>query len=122
MDKNLIICTTPLQILLAEKIMDVVQGDYTVVIITRHNNDKYQYYSNRIKEKSNSLLYYYLRSITKYSRLWEVLNFKIDFDLFSQEGYRYCFLASIDNPLSLRILSNIKFQELRTFDDGTANI
>ena len=122
MDNNLIVCVTPLQMLIAERIMDIHPADYTTIIIYYDSNEKYNHYIDRIKRKSKKLLSFHVKGDTKLSRFFEIIRFKINFYSYTRQYYEYCFVASIENPFILSILGSVKFNKLHTFDDGTANI
>lgn len=122
MDNNLIVCVTPLQILIAEKIMDIHPGSYTAIIIHYDRNEKYEYYINRIKSKSKYFISCHISGNSKVSRFFEMIRFRFKVNKINERKYEYCFVASIENPFVLSILSSTVFEDIRTFDDGTANI
>ena len=115
--KSLFICLTPLQILIANEIAQKEQ-DVEILVLALSDNNKYNYYYSKINFNKK---YKYLPSTQgKFHTFLSVLKLKKQIHL--HKYYKKVFLASIDNKYVHKILSSIKFNELYTFDDGTANI
>lgn len=117
--RNLIICTTPLQILIGQKITKLkVNEKFDVIVIAQNDNKKYQYYFNLIKQDCESSIYYPLTKrysgLINFSKKLNSLNLDTD--------YKAVYLASIDFVYCHYILSRMNQPEIFTFDDGTANI
>lgn len=117
--KSLIICTTPLQMVIAEKIIQNNQDErFDLITLVVNDNDKYKYYFNRIKHHCNRSLYYQLtgdlKGFVKFIK--EIKNQKFNV------SYTKVYLASIDSSYCQYMLSRSRSPEIFTFDDGTANI
>jgi len=112
-------CMTPLQILIAEKIIMLNSNEsFDLLVVALNDNKKYKTYFERVKKLCVNNLYYvqgkgrlvffdYIRKLKSNN-----LNKKYD-------NY---YLASIDSRHCQYILSKNKNSNIFTFDDGTANI
>ena len=120
--ENLFICVTPLQIVIAKRIIEEKQLQHVGFIILFYNdNPKYRFYINNLKTENYFTIEYLVSSQKKFDRLIEIFKLKLflnQANLSTQNIY----LASIDNSLVHTILSKINFQDLFTFDDGLANL
>lgn len=118
--KSLVICFTPLQMLIAEKII-AQQPSVDLIVIALNNSDKYKYYYNSFQHQ-NVKKQYFLLDIkqSKLAKILSILNFKNNFAI--EEFYENIYVSSIDNKYIHSILSALKFNNLYTYDDGTANI
>lgn len=116
---NLIICYTPLQVLIAEKIIERFPNEhfYGVMIYTVENK-KFRYYAARLERKCNSFLSMY-QSTNRLDLLNGIFYLKRKFN---NRLFDKVFIASINEIYIQFILSVIGFNHLNTFDDGTANI
>ncbi|MDX2372580.1 glycosyltransferase family 52 protein [Psychrobacter sp. PP-21] len=117
--RSLIMCVTPLQMIIAEKIIELNPDEiFDVLVIALNNNDKYKYYFDRLKKTCVASLYYIpdkgVKGFFSYTRKLEIckLNAK----------YQNIYLASIDSRHFQYIISKNKAANIYTFDDGTANI
>ncbi|QIH31568.1 glycosyltransferase family 52 [Sphingobacterium sp. DR205] len=120
---NIIVCVTPLQMLITENIIRKIGGNFIVIIITYDDNAKYHFYYERLKESLAQVKYFHVKSNTKVARFFNILKFKSWFESeIKLNKFQICCVSSIENPFVLAILSSCKYRELRTFDDGTANI
>ncbi len=118
MRMNLIVCMTPFQVLVAEKIIDLYPNDNFFVIMQcrSKNNKKYQHYFNRLKDKVKRAEYREVNG--KLGILLDLIkNFKFYF-----MDINKVFISSIDNIFVHSILSILETSQIYTFDDGTANI
>ncbi len=114
---NLIICTSPLQILIARKIIDLYpEKQFFGLLITKHKNDKFCYYYNKLEEKCIESEYILLNSGIK--RTLKSIELKVK----KKRYFDTVFIASINVSFIHILLSNINFKNLNTFDDGLANI
>lgn len=60
--QNIIICTTPLQMLIAHKIIKTKADEsFDLLVIAQQDNEKYRYYFNRLKKDCKKSLYYTLK-------------------------------------------------------------
>lgn len=119
---NLIICHTPLQVLIAEKIMEKFPNEpfYGVMFTyASYHNQKFQHYWQRLTgkcEKSELFIYPQGGRFSLFSTLYQ-FNKK-----FPQCQFDKIFVASIDDLFVQTFISQLQFNQLCTFDDGTANI
>lgn len=115
---NLIICHTPLQVVLAEKIMEKYPDEqFHIVSYYDIKTEKNLYYFNRIKEKSDKYNEIFIKKGFHFLASLFLCRLKFLF-----KRYDKVFVGSVDAILIHAILSSIKFHSLYTFDDGTANI
>ena len=111
---NLIICKTPLQVLIAEKIIDLYPNErFYGVMFPSVVNEKIEFYATRLKKKCNKFVF-----INNKVKLFIILLFF----KFINISLNNVFVASIDCILPQLIISKNTFKKLLTFDDGTANI
>lgn len=124
--KSLVICLTPLQMIIAEKIIEKnINQEFDLLVISLFDNEKYRYYFNRLKESVNVANYYIYHPSNKIDNLKNFMAFKKFFKHYYPEFKRYenYYLASIDSRHCQWILSLASPEyNLYTFDDGTANI
>jgi beta-galactosamide-alpha-2,3-sialyltransferase len=120
MKRDLYICHTPLQVVIAKKIIQskmdaTIKPDF--VLIPLADTDRFRYYFQSISELCDESIY-----------LNEIRTKRFPFYAhyiarrFRNKEYRCVYLANIDSAQIQLILSFIKFNEINTFDDGTANI
>lgn len=116
---NLIICCTPLQVLIAEKIIERYPNDaFFGVMLTTVKNAKFDFYQSRLEKKCTQFFSMQQHS-ERMQLLKEIISLK---SRFSGKFFDKVFLANI-NELEIQfILSSVNFKQLNTFDDGTANI
>lgn len=117
--RSLIMCVTPLQMIIAEKIINLKsEEDFDVLVIALCDNEKYRYYYNRLKKISLDGMFYSgdvtIRGFLSYIKM--IKNEKID------KKYNNLYLASIDSRQFQYVFSKNKNASVYTFDDGTANI
>lgn len=117
----LYICVTPLQMLIANKLICLKKDQVDVLILTYNFNKKYEYYLNILK----SNLYVKNIDVIKignkniFTRLSTVINIK-KWNIGRQ--YHTAFLASVDNFFVHCVLHYSYIKEVYTYDDGVANI
>lgn len=117
---SLIMCTTPLQMMIAENIIKANSNqNFDLIVITKNDNIKYRYYYKRLANLCNNTLYY-LRT----SGFVDFVKFITRFELSKlDKKYDNYYLSSIDSKHFQYIFSkNYKSSNLYTFDDGSANI
>ncbi|MTB34729.1 glycosyltransferase family 52 [Streptococcus uberis] len=115
---NLIICHTPLQMMIADRIIKECSNEsYYLINYYFKDNHKRKYYFNLIKkecvvteeiqlENTKGLILQSIKQrIKKFNKKFEKV-----------------FVASIDSMFIQSVLSSVTFTELYTFDDGVANI
>uniref|UniRef100_UPI001C0749A6 glycosyltransferase family 52 n=1 Tax=Acinetobacter lactucae TaxID=1785128 RepID=UPI001C0749A6 len=124
-NKNLIICLTPLQMLIMEKILSKKKNrgeDYTFICICYNYNEKYDTYFNRLSKSVDSSFIYKVSSVSKIGRFFDLLNYNKSIVNKLEENFNNIYFASIDNPFVQLILSKVKSNNFISFDDGTANL
>lgn len=116
---NLIICCTPLQVLIAEKIIEMHPNEpFFGVMLSTVKNAKFDFYQTRLEQKCQQFFAMQQHS-ERIQLLKEILYLK---STFRGKEFNKVFLANI-NELEIQfLLSAIKFNELNTFDDGAANV
>ncbi|WP_180173799.1 glycosyltransferase family 52 [Acinetobacter sp. YH01024] len=121
-NKSLLICLTPLQMLIASKIIDENPAIYDVLCLSYNDNEKYNYYYSKISAKCDISYRYMVKSQEKFGRIFEFIKYRIFLKKILKTNYDKVFLASVDNPFFHLLLSLLRKTEIQTFDDGTANI
>ena len=125
---NIIICTTPFQMLIAENILELYKNeDFFLIVITPNKNIKYRYYYNKIKKKVKKSLYIRILPTHKFlfKKVFTVLDLfylKLLGCFFGKMHYKKIFLANIESLRIHMFLSGFKNYDIYTFDDGTANV
>ena len=94
--RSLIMCVIPLQMLIAEKIIELNPNKkFDLLVLVLNDNDKYAYYYNKLKEKCIDSFYY----IPKIG-----LNSFFDFIRQLHKMYKF-FLVSVDSRFFQYIFS-----------------
>lgn len=116
---NLIICYTPLQVVIAEKIMDLYPNEpFFGVMFHSVKNTKFEHYKQRLAYRSVDFFSHHQKT-DRWGLLSQTFCLK---RYFSGKRFDKVFLASINDLQIQTLLSHIQFNQLFTFDDGTANI
>lgn len=118
-NKSLIMCVTPLQMIIAEKIIQLnPKQDFDLLVIALSDNEKYRYYYDRLKNICIASMYYTTEKGMKgfFNYIRKLNKTKLD------GKYQSLYLASIDSRHFQYVLSRNKKANIYTFDDGTANI
>lgn len=118
-------CTTPLQILIAEKIiqLNVDERFDLLLVINDTTNSKFEKYFDRLKINCDKSMVYELKNQSRTKKIQKFLIFKKIYKQWSYANYSSYYLASIDNAFFHWILSHkSKTSDFFTFDDGIANI
>lgn len=113
-------CTTPLQMLIAEKIIALNPSKrFDLLILAHSDSPKYRYYFERLKLKCMDSFFF----INDKAGLKPFIEFKKKINANNiNKTYSYVYLASIDSRYLQYIVSQNKGAKIYTFDDGTANI
>lgn len=116
---SLIMCTTPLQMLIAERIIALKPKEsFDVITITLSDNPKYRNYFKNISLKCTNSFYYVpelgLIGFFKYIKLLQLNKLN--------KTYSNLYLASIDSRYFQYLVSKNSQANVYTFDDGTGNI
>lgn len=117
--KNLFICLTPLQALIAQALLrqSAAPADLLMLCYAEADNDKFRHYFRETAALADTAAYCVIpRSIWQRERQLPALARRL------RTEYATVFAASIDNANVQYLLSRIRFARLETFDDGTANI
>lgn len=120
---SLIMCTTPLQMVIAERIIKINPSQsFDLLVVSNQYNEKFQFYYEKLGNFCIESGYYQpLQGVMSY------LDISIQFSRFLKEknlnkNYDCLYLASIDSIYFQYILSVNPSANILTFDDGTANI
>jgi beta-galactosamide-alpha-2,3-sialyltransferase len=117
--RSLIMCVTPLQMLIAKKLIQKFHDqDFDVLVVALVDNEKYRNYYKNLEKISRNSLYYVPKGgclgFLDYIKVLKKNGFLIN--------YVNCFLASIDSRHFQYVISKCGKTNVYTFDDGTANI
>lgn len=118
--KNLFICLTPLQSLIAQSLIRKTAptpADLLMICYAETDNAKFRHY---YQETAQLCQYAQFIRIPQNTWLREITLPFITKNLSKQ--YDTIYAASIDNPNVQYPLSHLSFKKLETFDDGTANL
>ncbi|EII6282559.1 hypothetical protein LHQ35_005347, partial [Escherichia coli] len=120
---SLFICVTPLQMLIAEKIIDKTRPvNIEIIVLAYQKNDKYMHYIKRLEKKCTNFT---VLAVTPKNKLVTVIAFAKLHTILNKnmsKTYSEVYLSSIDNKYVQLIVSKLNYARLYTFDDGTANI
>lgn len=120
---NLIICLTPLQMLIAEAIIKKKQLKNNILVVIAYNdNDKFRYYYNRLGSLCDESYFFLIDNSSLFNRIKAMARLKLFVLSLGKYDFSSCHLASIDCSYVQLITSGIKYKELYTFDDGTINL
>ena len=117
--KSLIMCVTPLQMLIAEKIIELNSDQiFDLLVIPIVDNEKHRTYFNRLKKYCVNSLYYLggEKSLSFFDYLIKLNKYSLD------NKYSHYYLASIDSRHFQYLISKKRHPSVFTFDDGTGNI
>ena len=115
---NLVICHTPLQVFLFEKIKERYPDEkFHCVAYFDTKSKKNMFYFSKLKGMSDKYTEIFIKPGIGF--LYELI---INRMIFLFRKYDKVFISSIDSILIHSILTSINFNSLFTFDDGTANI
>jgi len=117
--RSLIMCATPLQMLIAEKIIELNSNErFDLLVVALVDNEKYHTYFERVKKLCINSLYYVegKGSLVFFDYMARLKTHGLNIK------YNSYYLASIDSRHFQYILSKNKDPQVFTFDDGTVNI
>ncbi|MDC5651110.1 polysaccharide biosynthesis protein, partial [Acinetobacter baumannii] len=113
--KSLVICLTPLQMIIAEKVV-AKQPSVDLLVIALNDNNKYKYYFDNFQHPNLKKQYYLFdNNQSIFSKILKVVKFKNFFEI--NDYYENVYISSIDNKYIHSILSKVKFDNLYTYDD-----
>lgn len=121
---NVIICTTPLQALIAEKIITQTQGNFIGLYLVYQDNTKQQYYANKLSIVCKKMQYIVLNNQNlqqQFHTLNVIKNTLKNLNIY-KKNIDNIYIASIDLLFIQYILAKVNYKTLFTYDDGTANI
>ncbi len=119
-EANLMICLTPLQALMARRLMDQYAPqafDLLMLCYEDADNAKFRHYF-QVASQGCRRAHYALIPQSKWRRELGLPRLLRGLD----KQYATAFAASIDNPNVQYVLNKIRFAALETFDDGTGNL
>ena len=116
---NLIICLTPLQALMAQRLMAQRAEPFDLLMLCYEDADnaKFRHYF-QVASAGSRHAEYALIPQSKWRRELSLPRLLRGLD----KEYATAFAASIDNPNVQYVLNRIRFAALETFDDGTGNL
>lgn len=121
--KNLFICMTPLQVLIARSIVVKKKlKNYSFLIFHYNDNEKYKYYINLLRNDGVEVLPYQITSKTKFERFFELWKVRQFLHEVKKNHFAAIYLSSVDNALIHAAIQELSFECLYTFDDGLANL
>lgn len=117
---NLFICTSPLQVLIAKKIISEHSYQNNIgIMITANLNDKNRYYFSQLQSYCSTSYLINLSEKNRIELFFLCFYYRYFFKL---NQIRRVFFASIDSIYIQVIISSLQNIEIYTFDDGTANV
>lgn len=120
---NVIVCATPFQVLMAEKVIEQFPDErFFGVMLAPVANEKYAFYGRRLVDKcaGRGWVYVQKKRLAKVGVLWDLLALKMRGVRMGQ--CRKLYVASVDSIMVQTFISGFDFDALYTFDDGTANV
>lgn len=116
---NLIVCISPLQMLIASKIVELYPSeDFYFLAMPPDKSTKYMYYIDILEKKcKKSKMIITDSNRNKYRLIINAMILK-----FLPHKFDKIFISNIDNYLVQLIISDNPSSSIFTFDDGTANI
>lgn len=119
---NLLICSSPFQVLVAKKIIEhYPEKSFYGMMLLVSDNAKYRHYANELINSCQDGQCYVLKKSKHLGLiLLDLLALKIKGLVL--KNIEDIYLASFDSILVQTLISGIDFRNLYTFDDGTANL
>lgn len=127
-DRNLIICTTPLQMLIANQIVNKNRNsNFDFLLIALDSNSKYDYYFSKLTSNENvleSFIYNYSQRNSSAQIFIDFIGFISFFNksIYKDKEYKSIYFASINSRICQYFVSRFHKSKIKTFDDGLANI
>lgn len=116
---------TPLQVLIARKIIALTGNQsYIAIYMSYTDNKKHRHYYELLSEESINSAYLILKNNSIKERLSTFRDVRNNYKALGLLKYSIdnVYISSIDTMFVQYILSKIKFKNLFTFDDGSANV
>lgn len=116
---NIIICLTPLHILIADKIIDNKKDkQFQLIYFPDQDTEQHQYYFERIRKKVDDA--YYIPVSKNISKdIWKILNIVRILRRKNKSNFIVGNLKSIYSRLPIMLIG---YSKITTFDDGFANL
>lgn len=121
---NLILCITPLQVLIAKQIIRQSGSPFVGLYLPYGDNPKHRYYFEQLEQVCEKSVFIELKNQTwgeRFATLNQLKTTLKNLDIW-QQPIDSVYLASIDVLFLQYVIAKVKFHHLYTFDDGTANI
>lgn len=126
-DFNLFICSTPLQMIIAEKIIinnRLPINKNIVIILHANSNEKYFNYARKLKELTCEIFYFpvgfgrsRIKKIKHHCKIKNLLKYK-----FNNESSYDVYFANINDMTISQLCTMININRVFTFDDGIGNV
>lgn len=119
----MIICATPLQSIISERIMEVNKTvAFDVIYLSSLNDIKNNFYYKKISKKAYKSSFYNVSSSNNFDKIYKVLALRFKVKKQFREKYETIYIASIHDKYCQSVLGNLNYNNLNTYDDGIANI
>ncbi|EIB6851105.1 glycosyltransferase family 52 [Acinetobacter baumannii OIFC0162] len=120
-NNKLIVCLTPFQMFLAEKIISRDAGKYTLLFIEHSENEKNNYYFNLLSEKVSAAYKYNVCKSNGFLKLYFYICFLIKL-YFVSSKFDTVYLSTINDKHIYILLRFFNLKKIITFDDGIGNV
>lgn len=115
---NLLVCYTPLHVLVAEQIMAEHPGEtFDLISACFADTDKQRHYYRRLQAQCRNSCFLVLPSDDGKLKAQKAMLRQA-----FAEPYHKVFIAALHEAFSRRLLETVAWQHLETFDDGVANL
>lgn len=122
MANNLFLCRTPLQAFIISRILkEEAVTDFDLLYVVGKKSDEDVNYYKMLSAESN-VSYMLEKYKLRYSIVSTLASYISCPSHFKNNDYENVYLASIDSILFGLVLTNLQYEGLVTFDDGSANI
>lgn len=120
---NLIICGSPLQMLIAEKIIEQNPNEkFYFVLISFTKNDKFTHYFQRLQEKTSQAYFFKFPTKEYYPNFFKFSLLELRLKSFLLPEVKRIYLANINSVEVQTLINYHRKAEIKTFDDGTINL
>ena len=117
---NVFICYTPLQILIAEKIIELEKIDsFILIFYFEKDNAKSRYYFNKLSQNAKQA--FYIKKDNKIFSALKTFHF-LYLKIWKSSSHCNFFTGNIKSAYSRVIIYLLGFSKLYTFDDGLSNV
>lgn len=125
--QNLIICSTPLHVLIAEKIIEIYSKEKFVgVFLTTTRNDitpQINTYINKLRSITEEFYHFHIKNPRHIGGITSLILLNNEFSKrIYYRSYDKFFVSHIHSEATYYLIERIKFRRLMTYDDGYANI